>query len=178
MDIGKEDVRQMAGQLDLANHYQRLKAAYGVANSKKSAENLRRLRDRFKEAKAAWNSADAAKRAPEWNAATRQYFNTFVEPLWGLMHKCRELLHAQTDEERIDLPRELTPTPATRHRTPSLTVASSSTWTSAGAGIDKDHDNNDDNVHPNDSASNVSSTTSSARCRNNVNAERMKLEVF
>ena len=94
MDIGKEDVRQMAGQLDLANHYQRLKAAYGVANSKKSAENLRRLRDRFKAAKTAWNSADAAKRAPEWNAATRQYFNTFVEPLWGLMDKCRDLARA------------------------------------------------------------------------------------
>ena len=68
--------------------------------------------------------------------------------------------------------------PATRHRTPSLTVASSSTWTSAGAGIDKDHDNNDDNVHPHDSASNVSSTTSSARRRKNVLAEKMKLEAL
>ena len=94
MDVNKEDARHLAGQLDLTNIYQRLQTAYGVANSKKSAENLRRLRDRFKEAKAAWNSADAAKRAQEWNAATRQYFNTFVEPLWILMEACRELLHA------------------------------------------------------------------------------------
>ena len=88
MDIGKEDVRHLAGQLDLTNIYQQLQKAYDVANRKKSAENLRRLRDRLKETKTAWNSADGAKQASEWNVATRHYFNSFVEPLWGLMAVC------------------------------------------------------------------------------------------
>ena len=196
MDPDKIAVRQIIDQLSLAGHCQALGKAVQFAGERQSSENLRRLRDRLKDAKAACGAADAVKQASTWSEATRAYFNAAVTPLWHLIETGRQILQQNGDEDVISPPRALTPRPHTRHRTPSFSLVSidaggaayssgahdSANFDADGAalvpgangGDPKDHDA----VNIGDSASNVSSTTSSVRRRKNALADRVKKEAI
>ena len=144
MDADKEAVRQMVGGLGLANFHEALQTAFNFADKKKSPENLRRLHHRYQEANQVAVKADEEKRSADWNPATRAYYNAVVAPLWALLESSHHILYEYNAGETSELPRALTPSPGTRQRTPSFTVATSGMGTSAGGamgGVSDDKDN-------------------------------------
>ena len=84
MDLDKNAVRDLINQLSLAGDYQALGKAVQFAGERQSSENLRRLRDRLKDAKTACGAADLVKQMLPWSEATRAYFNAAVTPLWTM----------------------------------------------------------------------------------------------
>ena len=131
MDVDKDAIRQLVDGLGLANFHEALQTAFNFADKKKSPENLRRLAHRYHEANQNAVKADEEKRSAEWNPATRAYYNLVVAPLWALLEASHHILYEYNPGETSDLPRALTPSPGTRQRTPSFTVATSGTGTSA-----------------------------------------------
>ena len=84
MDVNKEDVKRLVEHLELPYFYAQLSGSLQHAKNDATDVNLQRLVAHHQVATDKCIEANATKQTALWNTETRQYFNTFVDPIWTL----------------------------------------------------------------------------------------------